>query len=126
MPVRSKAVQTLAAALTGGGLSFNSIMGTVRIGGITGETITQDEYEERYDGAYVAMIEEIDWNRVLLEASARHLELAHEDEGFDGYAVSARGGIIHGAICSECLNEALLSRAAGGWQDWKRNPKAER
>lgn len=119
MPVRSRAVEILARTLADGeGPVFNTLDDTVRLGG---ETITHDAYERRYDAAYVAMVDDINWNRVLIEASARHMELEHADEGYDGYVA----GVV-GTVCPECVNEVMLSVTGGGWQDWKNNPKAKR
>lgn len=124
MPVRDKAVAALASALDGPGPSFNSLDDTVKLGG---QEISRDAYHDRYTAAYIRMVDAIDWNRVLLEASARHMELEHRDEGFDGYtAVSDDGEVIVGVICPQCLNEALLAVKQGGWTDWKREPDAPR
>jgi hypothetical protein len=78
---------------------------------------------ELVEALYVRMVESTDWNRVILEASTRHLALDHdppEDRGVRLFAVEG--------ICGECLNEALLAVSFGGKfdTDWKREPISPR
>lgn len=113
MPVRKQAVQALAEALDGG-VSFNSIEQTARVGGVGGETMSMDAYEDRYDTVYVKLVDSIDWERVMLEATQRHLQLDHEISDY------------YGMVCPECVGEALLVLKGGGWQDWIKEPMAPR
>lgn len=112
MPVRDKAV---ARALKSLGLRvwYNNMLLTANVDGI-GE-MPRDQFDrdiwEPVDRAYEAVVDSIDWNRVFLEACARHIELKHEDENY-------------GMICEECLNEALLAKDT--WIDWKRTPDVPR
>jgi hypothetical protein len=111
MPVRNKDVEVLAYVLDGPGPVFNSLNDTVTLGG---QVMSYDAYKARYDGAYVKTIDAIDWNRLMLEASSRHLDLEHEvtDE--------------YGLVCPECICEALLSLKPGGWNDWASEPLSPR
>lgn len=111
MPVRARAVEEMVRHLEGG-LSFNNLDFTVKLGELgSRREISRDEYEARYDAAYVRMVDSIDWMRVFLEASARHHALDHDCDG------------DYGIVCEECVQEALL---APMWQDWRREPRAPR
>lgn len=118
MPVRAKAAATLANTLTGG-LSFNNLEDTVKLGPL-GErtTVSYDEYEATYDAAYVAVIDSIDWNRVLIGATQRHLALQEIGEHGEPF------GDFGDELCPECVCEALLARE--GWPNWKTNPHSPR
>ncbi|WP_327686401.1 hypothetical protein [Streptomyces sp. NBC_00467] len=61
----------------------------------------------------------VDWRRLLVEASWRHMEL-HPDreETLDRYKSEAAN------VCGECLAEALLQENTGA-PDWEREPEAE-
>lgn len=121
MPVRTKAVTALARALDGP-LHFNTLE-DVAVFSRTGPMPLPDFYA-RYDRAYVQVIDDIDWNRVLLEATSRHLDLNHRDEGYDGFTtVDNDGNLVTGVVCPECLTEALLRLRL---HDWHEHPKAPR
>lgn len=113
MPVRNVATAALARHQTGG-LSFNTIKDVAYLGPLKDRReIPMDDYYREFDDAFVAVVEAIDWNRVMLEATTRHLALKHQNE-FEEYGDE---------VCPECLCEALL---APSWQDWQDRPKAER
>lgn len=116
MPERAKAVYAMANHLEGG-ISFNSIQEVAKLGPLgSRREIPMDEYYERFDGAFVAAVDGINWNRVLLEATNRHMILQAED--------SAHMWPDYGdEICPECLCEALLS---SGYQRWEDEPTASR
>ncbi|MER6616370.1 hypothetical protein [Streptomyces xantholiticus] len=61
----------------------------------------------------------VDWRRLLVEASWRHMQL-HPDhkETSDRYWSEATN------VCGECLAEALLQENTGA-PDWERQPEAE-
>ncbi|MER7952011.1 hypothetical protein ABTY59_31935 [Streptomyces sp. NPDC096079] len=67
----------------------------------------------------VAVAVAVDWPRLLVEASWRHMHL-HPDreETLLRYQSEAAG------VCGECLAEALLQENVGA-PDWERNPTAE-
>lgn len=119
MPVRDKAIAALARALDGPVL-FN-VDGTVKLGA---REMTPDEFYERYGGAYIQMIDSIDWNRVLLEANSRHYALEHTDH----VEVEDGRGIGIAIVCPECVCEALLAPDTGGRipTDWQEHPRAPR
>ncbi|MFF1600724.1 hypothetical protein ACFVYV_25000 [Streptomyces mirabilis] len=85
-------------------------------------TMPVEPYEAVTD-AMAAILERIavavDWQRLLVEASWRHMEL-HPDreEKLDKYKSEAAN------VCGECLAEALLQENVGA-PDWKREPDAE-
>lgn len=126
MPVREKAVDGLAHDLEGAP-AFDNITFTVRV---NGETVTREEWyarRARYDDAYVRLVDRwIDWNRVLIEATSRHLMLDHPDEGYDGYMTVVDGNPVVGLLCPECIAEALLALSFGGGHDWRKSPQAPR
>jgi hypothetical protein len=81
---------------------------------------------EKYDAvtdAMAAILERVavavDWRRLLVEASWRHMQL-HPDrkETSDQYWSEAAN------VCGECLAEALLQENTGA-PDWAREPEAE-
>ena len=111
MPERSKAVAALVGRMEGG-VSFNAIEDVAYVGAVGDKRrMTMGHYLRVYDEAWVASMEAVDWNRVFLQASARHDWLGHEDGDY-------------GAVCEECLLEALL--IPGDWHDWSREPTAPR
>lgn len=117
MPERSKAVQALADHLEGG-VSFNVLDDVARLGPADNKRdIPLDDYYRIYDGAFVEMIDSINWNRVMIEAWARHTALGHDTDE-DEFSFPHTGH-----ICPECLCEALLS---SGCEDWVREPHASR
>jgi hypothetical protein len=113
VPVRDKAV-ALVVADVHGVKSFRNLPEGWLVITETGEVPREvyDEWAREVDRHYVTVVDSIDWNRVLLEASARHIALSHEDK-WD-----------YGMVCPECVCEALL--ANGTHVDWKRQPRAPR
>lgn len=110
MPVREKAIdKALRTILAGQNMSFNNVHWTAQIGD---EVMTRDEFDERYwdpiDRVYEAVVDSIDWNRVLLEATQRHISLKHSDEDYYGF------------LCPECVGEALLADTT--FVSWKTQP----
>jgi hypothetical protein len=85
-------------------------------------TMPVEAYEAVTD-AMAAVLERVavavDWRRLLVEASWRHMEL-HPDreETLDRYKSEAAN------VCGECLAEALLQENVGA-PDWRREPDAE-
>jgi hypothetical protein len=124
MPVREKAIRALACALDGPHLSFN-VDGIVKLGALE---MSRGEFYERYGGAYIEMIDSIDWKRVLLEASARHQALGHLDDGSDDYNVFDSGKLSSGNVCAECVCETLLATDFGGRSEekWQKEPRSPR
>lgn len=108
MPVRMKAVSKVLDAI-GLKRSYNNVDWTARV---NGETMSRDEFDERYrfpaERVFEAVVDDIDWNRVLLEATARHIELGHPDDDYTGM------------LCPECVCEALL--ATETFVSWKSTP----
>jgi hypothetical protein len=86
-------------------------------------TMPVDPYEAVTD-AMAAILERVavavDWRRLLVEATWRHLDL-HPDrkEKLDKYRSEAED-----VVCGECLAEALLQENVGA-PDWEREPNAE-
>jgi hypothetical protein len=114
MPVRDKAIdRVLRTVLDGTPMSFNNLDWTAQVGD---EIMTRDEFNQRFwdpiDRAYEAVVDSIDWNRVLLEATGRHIALKHPDEDYTGM------------LCAECLCESLLADAT--FVSWKQEPKVTR
>ncbi|MFK0279455.1 hypothetical protein ACIQVL_03140 [Streptomyces sp. NPDC090499] len=85
-------------------------------------TMPVDPYEAITD-AMAAILERIavavDWKRLLVEASWRHIELHpdHKEERLQYQSEAAN-------VCGECLAEALLQENVGA-PDWKRERDAE-
>lgn len=111
MPVRDKAVDRILRE-AGLRMAFNNADYTARV---NGETMTRDEFDKRFwdpaDRIYERVVDTIDWNRVLLEASARHAALNHEDWLIED-------------ICPDCLCEALLLPST--FASWARTPRTPR
>lgn len=120
MPVRDKAVSTILHVLMGDTpYHFNNVHMTATV---NGKKMSRDKFDEIYmdpiERIYERVVDSIDWNRVMLEASARHIALGH-DEGED------RDSFPHTEdICPKCLCEALLTDDTHS--DWKSNPDAPR
>ncbi|MFE6185417.1 hypothetical protein ACFQ6U_13430 [Streptomyces sp. NPDC056465] len=85
-------------------------------------TMPVEPYEAVTD-AMAAILERVavavDWRRLLVEASWRHMSL-HPDrrEELTRYQSEAKH------VCGECLAEALLQESTGA-PDWEREPNAE-
>ena|ERR1700691_636757 len=111
MPERAKAVTALACHLEGG-VSFNSINETAILGSIDGQrrTVPIDDYYERYDGAFVKAMDQIDWARVLLEATRRHSTIVKDNPDhqmrFEDY-----GDELCGERCARCSRPIKLKAA---------------
>jgi hypothetical protein len=76
------------------------------------------EEEER---RYVALVEQIDWTRVLLEASGRHVAFGH---GTDDTVDERHLDDDEEAPCGECVQEALL--ATDTLVDWRTQAEEQR
>lgn len=118
MPERARAVCAMVDHLEGG-VSFNAVDDVARLGPADDKRdIPMDEYYDRFDGAFVAAMDRVNWNRVLLEAQARHMTMKKKDPehktAFDEYGDD---------ICPECLGEAILG---SGYQNWDDEPIASR
>lgn len=90
MPERAKAEDKLVRDLLGG-LAF--YMDECK-------TIPHNDYLAVKDLAreiYGRIITRLDWPRILLEASSRHLALDHPKDEYHGY------------LCAECLEKALMT-----------------
>lgn len=115
MPVRNTGMAALARALHGG-LSFNAIDDIARLGSPAEDrvTISVAEYEEQFGRLFEALVDAVDWSRVVLEATVRHIALEH----------SSAAGLDHDTPCGECIAEALL--CPDTWRDWSKQPRVER
>lgn len=109
MPVRDKVVGRAVKELYGW-THFNNLKLTAYKGDQEYDGKVYDEDFNRIDKLWVSIIDSIDWNRVMLEATTRHIALDHSDP---------RVG-----ACHECVQEALL--ACRTWQDWKNDAYAPR
>jgi hypothetical protein len=76
---------------------------------------------ELVSAAFVRLVDHIDWNRVLLEATGRHFALHHKDDD-KKYLMSDDN------VCGECICEALLATTFGGKfsDDWTKEPTSPR
>lgn len=115
MPVRKKAIANLAAGLIGDQWYRYGIC----------ESMPHKDNRaviELIEAIYVRLAEYIDWNRVVLEASSRHMALDHDAAENDGISLGVED------ICGECVCEALLALDFGGtaFSKWKEEPKSPR
>ncbi len=108
MPVRSRAVEMLA---------HRALPGIYFVHGEPADPRWPAEVK-RADETYVALIQQIDWNRVLIEAMGRHLAFEHGDD-------LARG-VVYDQPCAGCIREALLVEDhAPDWRAQAAAAKAE-
>jgi hypothetical protein len=117
MPVREKAISNLMAGLIGDQWYRHGIC----------ESMPHKDNQavsELVEAIYVRLMDRLDWNRVILEASSRHLALEH-DRHPTVNEISLFG--VDG-ICGECVNEALLALDFGGKHigAWKKEPESPR
>lgn len=104
MPVSAKAAAALARHITGG-LSFNSVDDVARLGPVGNHTtVPREEYDEFWYAAYEEVIESVDWNRVLIEATSVHLRTQRDDP------LHICRDFCADEICPDCLRRALLAR----------------
>lgn len=103
MPVRERLVTALTEDAIGAQWWDNSR-------GHECKSMPTDDYYRTRDAAEVLferIIDRVDWNRVMLEASGRHFDLlragAHPVRGLD------LADAFDGIICADCLREALLA-----------------
>lgn len=136
MPVRDKAVAKIVSML---------------VGPEPRDPAKADVLRFSVDAAYEEVVESIDWNRVLLDATARHLSLHKPDEGDKGGTLVAPSDEAlaaaedrdddedfapppawhqyrYDAVCPECIAEAVLANEWGGktgdkWQEHPRSPR---
>lgn len=85
------------------------------------QTMPTDQYDATEDAA-AAILERVavavEWDRLLMWAAWRHMELHPDRKETGDYWSEATN------VCGECLREALLSQALGA-PDWKQQPSAE-
>lgn len=140
MPVRDKAVTHIASLITG---TRPDELGHVR--GMRREV--HDLLRFAADDAYEKVVEAIDWNRVYLDASARHLSLHKDpDEDKDRTLVTPSEAALEAGLdaaddvpyvpppawhnyryddlCPECIMHAVLANDWGGkaGDKWKEHP----
>jgi hypothetical protein len=110
MPVRAKAGRYITELFAGGQWFSHGEC----------QTMPHADYEaarEAGDALFEAVVENIDWNRVLIEATSRHLSLVVKD-----CHPPVRGWNPNGSDlevekpCAECIREALL--AEDRTMDW--------
>lgn len=124
MPVRDKAIDTAWHALTLYSATDSYFINrpTNPIAVINGVEMPKEEFHEQYitplERVYERVVDSIDWNRVMIEAQARHLALGHDTEG-DRHSFPFTED-----ICPKCLCEALLAEETH--TDWKREPDIPR
>lgn len=126
MPVRSKAVdRALRLAMGDRSYHFNNQKMTATV---DGEVMAREEFDEKYwnpvERIYETVVDSIDWNRVMLEASARHGELTDHPELDPEHDKRNVGDAYDDVLCPECLCEALL--ADDTMVNWKVDTKAPR
>lgn len=84
------------------------------------QTMPTEQYEAAEE-AMAAVLERVvvavDWPRLLMEASWRHMQLHPDRKETERYWSEAEG------VCGECLAEALLAARTGA-PDWDRHPSA--
>lgn len=115
MPVFDKVLNVYIRKVVGDSISYNNVDQTMRVDDRILGPDERDEFIEGHADDLTEIFRRVDWNRVLLEATARHLKLDHADEGIDGYGVMD-GNLLSGMICVECLEAALLARST--WPGW--------
>lgn len=102
MPVRARLVTSIVEDVVGAQWWDNSR-------GHECQSMPTEDYYRTDDAAnvlYERIIDRIDWNRVMLEASSRHFDLvrakAHGPAGAD------LADMFDDIICPDCIREALL------------------
>jgi hypothetical protein len=145
MPVRDKAINHISSMLIGG--LHPDAMGHISHREIRPEAL--DLLKLAVDAAYDDIVRHIDWNRVYLDATARHLSLhkgveddepttlvapsqekldaaAEEEDERPGTYVPppAWHAYRREEVCPECIMEAVLANEWGGKQadKWAANP----
>jgi hypothetical protein len=101
-----------------------SVLGAQQFNGLIGETVNMpiDDYEAVEDamaGLLERVVAAVDWPRLLMEASWRHVSLHLDKEELERYRSEAAG------VCGECLAEAMLQDRAGA-PDWDNYPTSPR
>lgn len=105
MPERDKRVDDMARTLAGAGRRPT----LDRLGTQPAE-VTTDEWDDAQtmaDRVYVDLVENIDFQRVLIEAVKRHLSV-HPDKSTFMAAADIGFGTAE-ALCHECITEVLLA-----------------
>lgn len=102
MPIRREAARVITEAFTG----------TVWFSHGQCQTMPHDQYEQARvagDALYELVIDHIDWPRVLIEATSRHLNLV--DAGRHPARAPGWRGLQTGPDqpCAGCIREALLA-----------------
>lgn len=107
MPERDKAVLRISADIIGAKV-FDGLTQTPR--GVKREL--WEALQALVDMAYVKVVQTLDWNRILLTASARHVELVDRD---GGHSTDIMFGIDDDdPVCPDCIVWALLSETTSG------------
>lgn len=103
MPVRDRVVTRLTEDVVGPQVWNNAR-------GARCQTMPTEDYYRTGDAAdavYERIVDDIDWNRVLLEAASRHFDLlrdgTHRPAGLDLH------DMFEDTLCPDCLREALLA-----------------
>jgi hypothetical protein len=81
------------------------------------------------DEAFVAVVEHIDWGRVLMTAQARHEALMDADKHPDPPEEGSLKDVYERAgVCPECIVSALLHESTMGslYSAWVQDPDPER
>lgn len=120
MPERDKQVDAMARTIAGApSRSFRT-----RLGDQPTE-ITEQEWDAAQttaDRVYVDMVENIDFQRVLIEANKRHLTI-HPDK-HTWLAAADIGTLVVETICHECITEVLLATSTQpSWADEPESPR---
>lgn len=115
MPIRNAANHKLAELIAGEDLgSYHRVDNF--------PAVYSREFHQRRleaDRIFVQLVEYIDWNRLLIQASRRHA-IVHSEKHFKNHGFGPIAG-----VCGECLREALLDPENHG-QDWRHETKASR
>lgn len=109
MPVFNQLLERYLRNVVDEPVSYNNQDMTMRIGSRILTRPLREAFMAKHEEGLASLLSSVDWNRVLLEATARHLKLEHPDAGLDGYGVMD-GNVVTGMICPECLVQALLCR----------------
>lgn len=106
MPIRNRIVTLLTEDVVGAQWWDNSA-GSVCM------SMPTDDYDRTRDAAevlYERIVDRIDWNRILIEASSRHFDLCRagtHPERSGSKAVYWED--LENTICPDCLREAMLA-----------------
>lgn len=120
MPERDKQTDTMARTLAGAPpRPFRDRLGT-QPAEVTAEQ--WDTAQTMADRVYVDLIENIDFQRVLIEANKRHLTVHPDTTTL--LAAAGIGATTVEAICHQCITEVLLATATN--PPWTEQPDSPR